>query len=207
MRCALHLCSHLQGRLLVIALDDIKQQDLAHHRLLHQCYQIWHQCILLLYFHHPRCHWHHWRQHGVCFLPVYGMLQPYCYAPGLILCATHLSVLIFCYIRLTFAYVYHRTALPLILDISAISILSCFRFTDTSWLTCLFGPHFSHSRCPFNSYLPPLFIARVSHFYSYDSDLFCSLLSTIQRISRPISGFLTRLLGLLWLILYMTLSD
>ena len=32
--------------------------------------------------------------------------------------------------RLT--YVYYRTALPLILDISAISILSCFRFTDAS---------------------------------------------------------------------------
>ena len=134
-------------------------------------------------------------------------MRPSCYAPGLILCATRLSVLIFCHIRLAFAYVYHRTALPLIPDISAISILSCFRFTDTSWLTCLFGPHFSRSRCPFDSYLPPLFLAHVSHFYSYDSDLFCSLLSTILRISQPIPGFLTRLLSLLWLILYMTLSD
>ena len=120
-----------------------------------------------------------------------------CYAPGLILCATRLSVLIFRHIRLTFAYVYHRTALPLIPDIPAISILSCFRFTDASWLTCLFGSHFSRLRCPFDSYLPPLFLARVSHFYSYNSDLFCSLLSTILRISQPISGFLTRLLGLL----------
>ena len=93
------------------------------------------------------------------------------------------------------AYVYHRTALPLIPDISAISILSCFRFTDTSWLTCLFGPHFSRSRCPFDSYLPLLFLTRVSHFYSYDFDLFCSLLSTILRISQPIPGSLTRLLG------------
>ena len=66
------------------------------------------------------------------------------------------------------AYVYHRTALPLIPDISTISILNCFRFTDTSWLTCLFGPHFSRSRCPSDSYLPLLFLARVSHFYSYD---------------------------------------
>ena len=98
-----------------------------------------------------------------------------------------------CVSRLT--YVYHRTALPLIPDISTISILSCFRFTDASWLTCLFGPHFSRSCCPFNSYLPPLFLARVSHFYSYNSDLFCSLLSTILRISQPIPGFLTRLLG------------
>ena len=105
------------------------------------------------------------------------------------------------------AYVYHWTALPLIPDISAISILSCFRFTDASWLTCLFGLHFSCSRCPFDSYLPLLFLARVSHFYSYDSDLFCSLLSTILRISQPIPGFLTRLLGLLWFVLYMTLSD
>ena len=121
----------------------------------------------------------------------------HCYAPGLILCATHLSVLIFCYIRLASAYVYHRTALPLIPDIPAISILSCFRFTDASWLTCLFGPHFSRSCCLFDSYLPPLFLARVSHFYSYDFDLFCSLLSTILRISQPIPGFLTRLLGLL----------
>ena len=96
---------------------------------------------------------------------------------------------------LRLAYVYHRTALPLIPDIPAISILSCFRFTDVSWLTCLFGPHFSRSRCPFDSYLPPLLLARVSHFCSYDSDLFCSLLSTILRISQPISGFLTRLLG------------
>ena len=93
------------------------------------------------------------------------------------------------------AYVYHQTTLPLIPDISAISILSCFRFTDTSWLTCLFGPHFSHSRCPFDSYLPSLFLAHMSHFYSYDSDLFCSLLSTILRISQPIPGFLARLLG------------
>ena len=120
-----------------------------------------------------------------------------CYAPGLILCATCLSVLIFCHIRLAFAYVYHRTALPLIPDVSAISILSCFRFTDASWLTCLFGPHFSCSHCPFDSYLPPLFLARVSHFHSYDFDLFCSLLSTILCISQPIPGFLTRLLGLL----------
>ena len=130
-----------------------------------------------------------------------------CYTPGLILCATRLSVLIFCYIRLASAYVYHRTTLPLIPDIPAISILSCFRFTDASWLTCLFGPHFSRSRCPFNSYLPLLFPARVSHFYSYDSDLFFCLLSTILRISQPIPDFLTRLLGLLWLVLYMTLSD
>ena len=36
-----------------------------------------------------------------------------------------------------------------------------------SWLTCLFGPHFSRLRCPLDSYLPPLFLARVSHFYSY----------------------------------------
>ena len=58
--------------------------------------------------------------------------------------------------------------------------------------------HTSHARAaPFDSYLPPLFLARVSHFYSYDSDLFCSLLSTILRISQLIPGFLTRLLGLL----------
>ena len=58
--------------------------------------------------------------------------------------------------------------------------------------------HTSHARAaPFNSYLPLLFLARVSHFYSYDSDLFCSLLSTILRISQPIPGLLTRLLGLL----------
>ena len=122
-----------------------------------------------------------------------------CYAPRLILCATRLSVLIFCYILYVsrLAYVYHRTALPLIPDISAISILSCFRFTDASWLTCLFGSHFSRLCCPFDSYLPPLFLACVSHLYSYDFDLFCSLLSTILRISQPISGFLTRLLGLL----------
>ena len=93
------------------------------------------------------------------------------------------------------AYVYHWTALPLILDISAISILSCFRFTDTSWLTCLFGSHFPCSHCPFNSYLPLLFLACVSHFYSYDSDLFCSLLSTILHISQPSSSFLACLLG------------
>ena len=127
----------------------------------------------------------------------YLFLLYYCYAPGLILCATCLSVLIFCYIRLTFAYVYHQTALPLIPDISTISILSCFRFTDTSWPTCLFGPHFSCLRCPFDSYLPPLFLARVSHFYSYDSDLFCSLLSTILHISQPIPDFLMHLLSLL----------
>ena len=95
------------------------------------------------------------------------------------------------------AYMYHRTTLPLIPDSPAILILSCFRFTDASWLTCLFGPHFSRSCCPFDSYLPPLFLARMSHFYSYNSDLFCSLLSTILRISQPISGSLTRLLGLL----------
>ena len=123
--------------------------------------------------------------------------QSECYTPGLILCATCLSVLIFCYIRLASAYMYHRTALPLIPDIPAISILSCFRFTDVSWLACLFGPHFSRSCCPFDSYLPPLFLTRVSHFYSYDSDLFCSLLSTILHISQLIPGFLTRLLGLL----------
>ena len=105
------------------------------------------------------------------------------------------------------AYVYYRTTLPLIPDISTISIVSCFRFTDASWPTCLFGPHFSHSCCPFDSYLPPLFLTRVSHFYSYNSNLFCSLLSTILRISEPIPGFLTRLLGLLWSVLYMTLSD
>ena len=40
------------------------------------------------------------------------------------------------------AYVYHQTALPLIPDISAISILSCFRFTGTSWLTCYLGHTF-----------------------------------------------------------------
>ena len=97
---------------------------------------------------------------------------------------------------LCLAYVYHRTALPLMLDIPAILILSCFRFTDTSWLTCLSGPHFSCSRCPFNSYLPPLFLASVGHFYSYDSDLFCSLLSTILHISQLIPSFLTRLLSL-----------
>ena len=57
------------------------------------------------------------------------------------------------------------------------------------------GPYFSRSCCPFDSYLPSLFLARVSHFYSYDSDLFCSLLSTILRISQPIPGFLTRFLG------------
>ena len=105
------------------------------------------------------------------------------------------------------AYVYHRTTLPLIPDISTILIRSCFRFTDASWLTCLFGPHFSHLRCPSDSYLPLLFLARMSHFYSYDSDLLCSLLSTILCISQPIPGFLTRLLGSLWLVLYMTLSN
>ena len=136
-----------------------------------------------------------------------NLLECLCYAPGLILCATRLSVLIFCHIHLAFAYVYYRTALPLIPDIPAISILSCFRFTDASWLTCLFGPHFSRSRYLSDSYLPLLFRARVSHFYSYDSDLFCSLLSTILRISQPIPDFLTRLLGLLWLVLYITLSD
>ena len=118
--------------------------------------------------------------------------------PQLLYSATYVSHL---------AYMYHWTALLLILDSSVISILSCFRFTGTSWLICLFEPHFSCSCCPFDLYLPLLFLAHMSHFYSYGSDLFCNLLSTTLHISQPILGFLTCLLSLLWLVLYMTLSD
>ena len=130
-----------------------------------------------------------------------------CYAPGLILCA---SVYLYLYSAIyvsCLTYMYHQTALPPISDISAISIFSCFRFTDVSRLTCLFGPHFPRLRCPFDSYLPLLFRAHVSHFYSYNSNLFCSLLSTILRISQPIPSFFTHFLSLLWLVLYMTLGN
>ena len=93
-----------------------------------------------------------------------------------------------------------------ILDISVISILSCFRFIDTSWLTFLFGPPFTQSHFSFSSPASLPILARVSHICSYYQDLFCSLLNTLLSISQPMLGLLTHHLGLLWLDLPVTQS-
>ena len=84
-------------------------------------------------------------------------------------------------------------------DISIISILSCFRSIDTSWLTFLFGPPFARLHSPFGSPASPPILAHVSHINSYYQDLFCSLLSTLPSISQPMLGLLMYHLGLLWL--------
>ena len=60
-------------------------------------------------------------------------------------------------------------------------------------LTCHGLPSYL-SHAP-NSYLHSVIMAHVRHLCSYDSDLFCSLLSTILRISQPMPSFPTCFLG------------
>ena len=93
-----------------------------------------------------------------------------------------------------------------ILNISVISILSCFRSIDTSWLTFLFGPPFAWSCSPFGLPASPPILAHVSQIDSYYQAFFCSLLSTLSSISQPMLGSLTHCLSLLWLNLSVTQS-
>jgi hypothetical protein len=99
--------------------------------------------------------------------------------------------------HLSAVYVYHRSALAFIPDIAAISMLSSFRSTR------VFSFHLPYSyilpTLTLHLYFgyPPVFLARVSHFCSYDSNLFCYLLSTILRTLQYITKPLTRLLSLL----------
>ena len=99
----------------------------------------------------------------------------------------HMSLM---YLYSALQYMTHMTWLcvPLvhlmpILDISIISILSCFRSIDTSWLTFLFRPPFARSHSPFGSPASSPILAHMSHINSYYQDLFCSLLNTLPRIS------------------------
>ena len=94
-------------------------------------------------------------------------------------------------------YVFYQTTLLPLPDIAVISILSSFRSTR------VFSLHLPYSyilptlaTLPHRWYLP-VSSARVSHFCSYDSDLFCYLLSTILRTFWYIPRSLTRLLCLL----------
>jgi hypothetical protein len=88
--------------------------------------------------------------------------------------------------------------------VAAISMLSSYRpNTSTSvctMLTFLFRlafprlPNHSLASCYESS---PVFLVRVSQFFGYLLRLFCYLLSTILRISQPISKLLTHLLTVL----------
>jgi hypothetical protein len=66
-------------------------------------------------------------------------------------------------------------------------------------LTFLFSLVFPCSYCLSHLESPPFFLAHMSHFYRYLLRLFYYLLSTILRISQPISKLLTHLYTVLWL--------
>ena len=84
-------------------------------------------------------------------------------------------------------YMYHRTTLPLLLDSTQhMPISQC--LADTAWfVTFLFRPRFSRSRCPSSVESPPMIRARVSQYCTDSSDSSSYWLATILRIQWLIS--------------------
>jgi hypothetical protein len=92
----------------------------------------------------------------------------------------------------------------LTLAVAAISMLSSYRpNTSTSvrtmptFLFCLAFPRLSNHSLASCYESSPVFLVCVSQFFVYLLRLFCYLLSTILRISQPISKLLTHLLTVL----------
>jgi hypothetical protein len=90
--------------------------------------------------------------------------------------------------------------------VAAISMLSSYR-PNTSTSVCTMPTFLFHLTFPrlSNHSLAscyessPVFLVRMSQFFVYLLRLFCYLLSTILRISQPISKLLTHLFTVLWL--------
>jgi hypothetical protein len=90
--------------------------------------------------------------------------------------------------------------------VAAISMLSSYRHnmstsvrTMPTFLFCLAFPRLSNHSLASCYKSSPVFLVHVSQFFVYLLRLLCYLLSTILRISQPISKLLTHLLTVLWL--------
>jgi hypothetical protein len=133
------------------------------------------------------------------------ILNHKCYVPCLILVLR--AHLCFPFYRLLpYLYLPDRSTAytGLTLAVAAISMLSSYRpntstsvHTMPTFLFRLAFPRLSNHSLASCYESSPVFLVRVSQFFRYLLRLFCYLLSTILRISQPISKLLTHLLTVL----------